>query len=102
MVSFQDSLIYALYDNNPMMKRATIAEIEGVNYDRVMQIWKERIADPVSYTHLDVYKRQGSIIAGESGTAFAYALNNLQSRGRFFIAPQEEVYAGQVIGERCV
>lgn len=41
----------------------------------------------------------GSIIAMESGTAFAYALNNLQSRGRFFIAPQGEVYAGQVIGE---
>lgn len=41
----------------------------------------------------------GSIIAMESGTAFAYALNNLQSRGRFFIAPQDEVYAGQVIGE---
>ncbi|MCI6153926.1 MAG: translational GTPase TypA [Bacteroidales bacterium] len=41
----------------------------------------------------------GSIIAMEGGTAFAYALNNLQSRGRFFIAPQDEVYAGQVIGE---
>ncbi|MDR2810490.1 MAG: translational GTPase TypA [Tannerellaceae bacterium] len=41
----------------------------------------------------------GSIIAMETGTAFAYALNNLQSRGRFFIAPQEEVYAGQVVGE---
>jgi GTP-binding protein len=41
----------------------------------------------------------GSIIAMETGTAFAYAINNLQSRGRFFIAPQDEVYAGQVVGE---
>lgn len=41
----------------------------------------------------------GSIVAMETGTAYAYALNNLQSRGRFFIEPQEEVYAGQVIGE---
>lgn len=41
----------------------------------------------------------GSIIAMETGTTFAYALNNLQSRGRFFVAPQEEVYAGQVVGE---
>ena len=41
----------------------------------------------------------GSIIAMETGQAFAYALNNLQSRGRFFIAPGEEVYAGQVVGE---
>ena len=41
----------------------------------------------------------GSIVAMETGTAFAYALNNLQSRGRFFVSPQEEVYAGQVVGE---
>jgi GTP-binding protein len=48
----------------------------------------------------DIERRNnGSIIAMESGTAFAYALNNLQSRGRFFISPQEEVYAGQVVGE---
>ena len=38
---------------------------------------------PVSYTHLDVYKRQ------------------LQDRGKFFIFPQEEVYAGQVVGENA-
>lgn len=44
-------------------------------------------------------RNNGSIIALETGTAYAYALNNLQSRGRFFIAPQDEVYAGQVIGE---
>lgn len=44
-------------------------------------------------------RNNGSIIALETGTAFAYALNNLQSRGRFFIEPQEEVYEGQVVGE---
>ena len=48
----------------------------------------------------DIERRtNGSIIAMETGTAYAYALNNLQSRGRFFIAPGEEVYAGQVVGE---
>lgn len=41
----------------------------------------------------------GSIIAMETGTAFAYAIDKLQDRGRFFIYPQEEVYAGQVVGE---
>ncbi|KAA6348445.1 GTP-binding protein TypA/BipA [termite gut metagenome] len=41
----------------------------------------------------------GSIIAMESGTAFAYAIDKLQDRGRFFIFPQDEVYAGQVVGE---
>lgn len=44
-------------------------------------------------------RQNGSIIAMEAGTAYAYALNNLQSRGRFFIAPTEDVYAGQVVGE---
>ncbi|NDV63701.1 translational GTPase TypA [Bacteroides sp. 224] len=41
----------------------------------------------------------GSIIAMESGTAYAYAIDKLQDRGRFFIFPQDEVYAGQVVGE---
>jgi GTP-binding protein len=48
----------------------------------------------------DIERRQnGSIIVMETGSAFAYALNNLQSRGRFFIAPGDEVYSGQVVGE---
>jgi GTP-binding protein len=41
----------------------------------------------------------GSIIAMESGTAYAYAIDKLQDRGRFFVFPQDEVYAGQVVGE---
>jgi GTP-binding protein len=48
----------------------------------------------------DIERRNnGSIIAMESGTAFAYAIDKLQDRGRFFIFPQENVYAGQVVGE---
>ena len=39
------------------------------------------------------------MIAMESGTAFAYAIDKLQDRGKFFIFPQDEVYAGQVVGE---
>lgn len=46
-------------------------------------------------------RTNGSIIAMESGTAFAYALDKLQDRGKFFINPQEEVYGGQVVGEHC-
>ena len=41
----------------------------------------------------------GSMVAMETGTVFAYALDKLQDRGRFFISPQEQVYAGQVVGE---
>ncbi len=44
-------------------------------------------------------KRSGALIAMETGTAIAYSLDKLQDRGRFFIDPNEEVYAGQVIGE---
>jgi GTP-binding protein len=48
----------------------------------------------------DIEKRQnGSIIAMETGNAFAYALDKLQDRGRFFIEPQTDVYAGQIVGE---
>ncbi|MBR5455656.1 MAG: translational GTPase TypA [Bacteroidaceae bacterium] len=44
-------------------------------------------------------RTNGSMVAMESGTAFAYAIDKLQERGRFFISPQEDVYAGQVVGE---
>lgn len=44
-------------------------------------------------------RTNGSMVAMESGTAFAYAIDKLQDRGKFFISPQEEVYAGQVVGE---
>ncbi len=48
----------------------------------------------------DIQRRiNGSMIALEGGTAYAYAINNLQDRGAFFIEPQTEVYAGQVVGE---
>ena len=41
----------------------------------------------------------GSMIALETGTAYAYAIDKLQDRGKFFIDPGEEVYLGQVVGE---
>ncbi len=44
-------------------------------------------------------RTNGSMIAMEAGTAFAYAIDKLQERGKFFIHPQDEVYAGQVVGE---
>ncbi|MBO5134497.1 MAG: translational GTPase TypA [Bacteroidaceae bacterium] len=44
-------------------------------------------------------RQNGSMISMESGTAFAYSIDHLQDRGKFFINPQDEVYAGQVVGE---
>ncbi len=44
-------------------------------------------------------RTNGSLIASETGTAYAYSIDKLQDRGRFFISPMDEVYAGQVVGE---
>jgi GTP-binding protein len=44
-------------------------------------------------------RMNGSIISGEGGPSFAYSIDKLQDRGKFFIDPGEEVYEGQVIGE---
>ena len=44
-------------------------------------------------------RSNGSMIALETGTAYAYAIDKLQDRGKFFIDPGEEVYGGEVVGE---
>uniref|UniRef100_A0AB33JK10 Large ribosomal subunit assembly factor BipA n=2 Tax=unclassified Prevotella TaxID=2638335 RepID=A0AB33JK10_9BACT len=44
-------------------------------------------------------RSNGSLIVMETGTAYAYSIDKLQDRGKFFIDPGEEVYAGQVVGE---
>lgn len=44
-------------------------------------------------------RTNGSLIAMETGASFAYAINKLQDRGRFFISPGDEIYCGQVVGE---
>ncbi|MEZ4937883.1 MAG: translational GTPase TypA [Crocinitomicaceae bacterium] len=44
-------------------------------------------------------RQNGSLISMEKGTSIPYSLNNLQERGKFFVAPNEEIYEGQVIGE---
>lgn len=44
-------------------------------------------------------RTNGSLIAMETGNTYAYSINKLQDRGKFFIIPGEDVYAGQVIGE---
>ncbi|MEA3317427.1 MAG: translational GTPase TypA [Bacteroidota bacterium] len=48
-----------------------------------------------------VKRQNGSLIALETGTTFAYSLDKLQDRGKFFVHPQESIYEGQVIGENA-
>jgi GTP-binding protein len=44
-------------------------------------------------------RNNGSLISMEKGNAIPYSLDKLQERGKFFVAPNEEIYTGQVIGE---
>ena len=69
----------------------TVTEGEAVMAHRFdcYELWKGEMT----------VKRNGSLIAMETGTAAAYAIDKLQDRGRFFIFPGEDVYMGQVIGE---
>ena len=46
-----------------------------------------------------IRRTNGSMVSMDTGTAYAYAIDKLQDRGKFFIDPGEEVYAGQVVGE---
>ncbi len=69
----------------------TATEGEAIISHRFIEFqpWKGEIAG----------RHAGSLIAMETGQAYAYSLNKLQDRGRFFIEPNDQVYAGQVIGE---
>lgn len=44
-------------------------------------------------------RHSGALIAMETGQSYPYAIDKLQDRGKFFIEPNDQVYAGQVIGE---
>ena len=69
----------------------TATEGEAIISHRFIEFqpWKGEIAG----------RHAGSLIAMETGQAYAYSLNKLQDLGRFFIEPNDPVYAGQVIGE---
>jgi GTP-binding protein len=69
----------------------TLTEGEAVMAHRfhAFEPWKGEIAG----------RRNGALIAMETGTAIAYSIDKLQDRGKFFIDPGDNIYAGQVIGE---
>ncbi len=46
-------------------------------------------------------RNRGVMVSMEAGTSTAYALNNIQERGKLFIGPQEEIYAGMIVGENA-
>ena len=74
--------------NNPILT-ATGGEAVISHRFKGYEPWKGEIQN----------KRNGALIAMETGTAIAYSIDKLQDRGKFFIEPNEKIYAGQVIGE---
>ncbi|MGI8480787.1 MAG: translational GTPase TypA [Chthoniobacterales bacterium] len=46
-------------------------------------------------------RTRGVMVSMEPGTSTAYALNNIQARGKLFVGPQEEIYAGMIVGENA-
>ncbi len=69
----------------------TVSEGEAISAHRFkgFEPWKGNIET----------RKKGSLITMHTGTSIPYAIDKLQDRGRFFVDPGEEVYAGQVIGE---
>lgn len=62
-------------------------------------IMAHRFKDYQPYKGEIVRRTNGSMLALETGTAYAYAIDKLQDRGSFFIDPSDEVYGGEVVGE---
>lgn len=62
-------------------------------------IMAHRFKDYQPYKGKIVRRTNGSMLALETGTAYAYAIDKLQDRGSFFIDPGDEVYGGEVVGE---
>ena len=62
-------------------------------------IMAHRFSDYEPYKGEIDRRQSGSMIALENGTVYAYAIDKLQDRGRFFISSQDKVYGGQVVGE---
>jgi len=73
---------------NPLLT-ATEGEAVIAHRFKAYEPWKGEIQS----------RRNGSIIAMETGTSISYSIDKLQDRGRFFIHPMEEIYTGQIIGE---
>lgn len=73
---------------NPILT-ATEGEAVIAHRFKAYEPWKGEIQNRLN----------GSLIAMETGTAIAYSIDKLQDRGKFFLHPKEEVYAGQIIGE---
>ncbi len=68
---------------------ATAGEAIVTHRFKEFQAWKGEIPG----------RQNGSMISMETGKSIPFSINNLQERGKFFVAPNEDIYEGQVVGE---
>jgi GTP-binding protein len=76
-------------------------ETELVNLTRGEGVMSHLFSEYAPFKGEIAGRNRGVLVAMESGTSTGYALNNIQERGRLFIAPQEKVYAGMIVGENA-
>jgi GTP-binding protein len=76
-------------------------ETELVNLTRGEGVMSHLFSEYAPFKGELAGRNQGVMVSMESGTSTGYALNNIQERGRLFIGPQENVYAGMIVGENA-
>jgi GTP-binding protein len=76
-------------------------ETELVNLTRGEGVMSHLFSEYAAFKGDLAGRNRGVMVSMESGTSTGYALNNIQERGRLFIAPQENVYAGMIVGENA-
>ena len=76
-------------------------ETDLVNLTRGEGIMSHLFREYVSYRGEIEGRNRGVMVSMEGGISTAYALNNIQERGKLFIGPQEEIYAGMIVGENA-
>jgi GTP-binding protein len=76
-------------------------ETDLVNLTRGEGIMSHLIRDYAPFNRESEGRNRGVLVSMEPGISTAYALNNIQARGKLFIGPQEEIYAGMIVGENA-
>ncbi len=76
-------------------------EVDLVNLTRGEGLMSHLFAEYAPFKGEIEGRNRGVLVSMETGTSTAYALNTIQDRGRLFIGPQEDVYAGMIVGENA-
>jgi GTP-binding protein len=76
-------------------------ETDLVNTTRGLGVMSHLFHEYGPYRGEIIARKNGSLVSIEDGVASAYALNNIQERGRLMVEPGERVYKGMIVGENA-